>query len=233
MNPNFKCLCIYGIYLYYCKARRAQQFLGGIGLIHEYPAQNKVYYSISSNKELNKLITHFENYPLLTQKAADFLLFKEAVVLMNNKAHLTIEGLKKIINIKASVNLGLKDFLKSEFKEYTPVKRPVISTENIPDPNWVAGFVNGEGCFDVRIFKQSSNKIGYRVQLRFRLVQHERDKKLMECLIKYLGSGNLYNYPNKLAVVLTIFNFSDIVNIVIPFFEPNPLLGVKQLDYLD
>lgn len=139
MNPNFKCLCIYGIYLYYCKARRAQQFLGGIGLIHEYPAQNKVYYSISSNKELNKLITHFENYPLLTQKAADFLLFKEAVILMNNKAHLTIEGLKKIINIKASVNLGLSDFLKSEFKEYTPVKRPVISTENIPDPNWEAG----------------------------------------------------------------------------------------------
>lgn len=211
--------------LYYCKARRAQQFLGGIGLIHEYPAQNKVYYSISSNKELNKLITHFENYPLLTQKAADFLLFKEAVVLMNNKAHLTIEGLKKIINIKASVNLGLSDFLKSEFKEYTPVKRPVISTENIPDPNWVAGFVNGEGCFDVRIFKQSSNKIGYRVQLRFRLVQHERDQKLMECLIKYLGSGNLYNYPNKLAVVLTIFKFSDIVNIVIPFFEQNPVLN--------
>lgn len=55
--------------------RRAQQFLGGIGLIHEYPAQNKVYYSISSNKELNKLITHFENYPLLTQKAALRLFF--------------------------------------------------------------------------------------------------------------------------------------------------------------
>ena len=72
-----------------------QQFLGGIGYINKYPARNMVYYSISSNKELNKLITHFENYPLLTQKAADFLLFKEAVILMNNKAHLTIEGLKK------------------------------------------------------------------------------------------------------------------------------------------
>lgn len=56
-------------------------------------------------------------------------------------------------------------FLKSEFNELTPVERPVIFTGNIPDPNWIAGFVAGDGCFDVRI---STTKIGQRVQLRFR-----------------------------------------------------------------
>lgn len=55
----------------------------------------------------------------------------------------------------------------------------------------------------------------------------------MEYLIKYLGSGQIYNYLGKSAVVLTIFNFSDITNIIIPFFEKNPLLGVKLFDYLD
>ena len=41
----------------------------------------------------------------------------------------------------------------------------------------------------------------------------------MECLIKYLGSGKLYKYPGeKSAVVLTIIKFSDIINIIIPFF---------------
>jgi len=50
-----------------------------------------------------------EKYPLLTQKAADFLLFKKAVELVNNKAHLTVEGVKEIVNIKASMNLGLSD----------------------------------------------------------------------------------------------------------------------------
>ena len=47
---------------------------------------------------------------LLTQKGADFILFKEVVKLMNNKAHLSIQGLNQIINIKASMNLGLSDF---------------------------------------------------------------------------------------------------------------------------
>jgi hypothetical protein len=48
-----------------------------------------------------------------------------------------------------------------------------------------------------------------------------------------LGSGKIYKYPGKPAVVLTIFNFSDINNLIIPFFDKNPLLGVKLIDYLD
>jgi hypothetical protein len=54
---------------------------------------------------------------------------------MINKVHLSIEGIYQIINIKASINLGLSDFLKSEFNKFTPVDRPIINTENIPDPS--------------------------------------------------------------------------------------------------
>ena len=130
------------------------------------------------------------------------------------------------------MNLGLSDFLKSEFINFTLVERAVINTENIPEPNWIAGFVTGEGNFDVKISHQPTNKIGYRVQLRFRISQHERDIILMESLIKYLGSGKIYKYPGKPAIVLTVFNISDITNNIIPFFEKYPLLGVKLLDYL-
>jgi hypothetical protein len=82
---------------------------------------------------------------------------------------------------------------------------------------------------------KATNKIGLRsrVQLRLRITQHNRDIKLMECLIKYLGSGTIYKYPEKPAVSLTIVKFSDITNIIIPLFDKNPLLGVKLLDYLD
>jgi len=55
----------------------------------------------------------------------------------------------------------------------------------------------------------------------------------MECIIKYLGSGKIYKYPSTSAVSLTIVNFSDITYTIIPFFEKNPLFGVKLLDYLD
>lgn len=143
---------------------------------------------------------------------------------MNNKVHLSINGLQQIINLKASMNLDLSDFLKSEFNNIIPVIRQFINTKYIPDSNRIAGFVTGEGYFDIRITEQNSNKIKYRVQLRFRISQHERDRKLMECLINYFGSGKLYKYPGKPAVVLMIFNFTDITNIIIPSFLGNDIL---------
>jgi hypothetical protein len=55
----------------------------------------------------------------------------------------------------------------------------------------------------------------------------------MEQLRKYLEVGNIYKYPDKSAIVFTIFKFSDIINIIIPFFETNPILGIKLFDFLD
>jgi hypothetical protein len=37
---------------------------------------------------------------------------------MENKSHLTIEGINQIINIKAAMNLGLSELLKYEFKDF-------------------------------------------------------------------------------------------------------------------
>ena len=141
---------------------KVKDFFGGIGSIHINQPLKKVNYSVDSIQDLTKLIAHFENYPLLSQKRADFILFKEVIILMKNKYHLSNEGLNQIINIKASMNLGLSEFLKSEFLNFSPVERPIIKTESISDSNWIAGFVSGEGNFDVRITEQKSNKIGLR-----------------------------------------------------------------------
>lgn len=172
----------------------------------QYQTINRVNYSIDSAKELNKLFVYLERFPLLTQKAADFILFKQAVNIMNNKAHLTFEGLNQIVNIKASMNLGLSDKLKAEFKGYNPVERPVINNEKTPYPSWI-GFVSG------------TTKIGYRVLLRFRITQHKRDIKLMENIMLLLGSGSIYKYHKQSAINITIINYSDISNKIIPFFN--------------
>ncbi len=210
-----------------------QQYLGNIGSIHLAKNRDIVNYSIDSIEDLNKLIIHLEKYPLLTQKASDFLLFKQAVKLVNNKVHLTVEGLNQIINIKASMNLGLSDMLKLEFAGYTPVERPVINYDNvILDPYWISGFVSAEGNFDVRI-PSTKNKLGYRVELRFRITQHSRDQRLMDKIVEYFGSGKIYKYAGKSAISLTIVDFTDISNIIIPFFNTNPLIGIKLYDYLD
>ena len=209
-----------------------QQYLGGIGAIYLNGKREVANYSVCSINDLNKLIFHLDRYPLLTQKAADYLLFKQVVELMNNKVHLTVEGLNQIVNIKASMNLGLSYKLKSEFPEYWAVERSVINCDNvIIEPSWISGFISAEGNFDVRI-PQSNSKTGYRVQLRFRITQHTRDLKLMEKIVQYLGAGQIYKYT-KSAVHLNIVDFSIITNKIIPLIEENPLVGVRSQDYLD
>lgn len=161
------------------------------------------------------------------------MFFKQAVELFFEKCHFQPDGLYKIVNLKASINLGLSEILKSEFNDFTIYNRPVINTKYIPDPNWVSGFVSGDGSFDINIPKNPTAKLGHRVQLRFRITQHSRDIELMKTLITYLGSGSLYNYPNQKAVALTVVDLSDITKKIIPFFYKNPILGVKLLNFLD
>jgi len=52
---------------------------------------------------------------LLTQKRADFLLFKQVINLIVRKEHLTTKGLLDIVSIKASLNSGLSENLKIAF----------------------------------------------------------------------------------------------------------------------
>lgn len=213
-----------------------QEFFGGIGSVFSSDNLGSTvdpYFSVSSVKDLiNIIIPHFERYYLLTKKAEDFLLLKIIVELINNKAHLSIEGLHQIINIKASMNLGLSNIQNSEFNNIIPVSRPVIQCENIPDPHWITGFVNGEGTFDVKIYS-SKTLTGYAVQLRFRIPQHERDTKLIELLIKYFASGRIEKHSKFPAVTLVITKFSIIYEKIIPFFELYTLTGQKKLDFLD
>ncbi len=89
-----------------------QEFFLGIGSIGK--SGNMAYYSVSGIEDLtNIVLPHFKEYFLLTQKAADFLLFKQVVEIIKAKEHLSIEGLHKIINIKASMNSGLSESHKS------------------------------------------------------------------------------------------------------------------------
>jgi hypothetical protein len=91
---------------------------------------------VTSIKELKDIIIpHFDKYPLLTKKHADFLLFKQIIELMNSKYHLTKEVREKIISIKASMNKGLSKNLANDFPNIIPVPRPKVQTRDIPDFN--------------------------------------------------------------------------------------------------
>jgi hypothetical protein len=54
-------------------------------------------------------------------------------MLIQNKEHLTMEGLSKIVAIKASMNNGLPDELKAAFPNIIPAPRPLIESIEIKD----------------------------------------------------------------------------------------------------
>jgi LAGLIDADG endonuclease len=208
-----------------------QSYFSGIGHIVK-QGDGLFSYQVSSPKHISKIIIpHFEKYPLITKKKEDFILFKEVIDMVKNGEHLNPEGLQKIVNIRASINLGLSDTdkLKEAFPETVPVKRPRVKfSENI-HPHWIAGFASGDGCFTVHVRKSSASKLGFSVALSFQLDQHTRDKEFMSYLVKYFNCGYVSN--NGSCIKFTVSNLSDIISIMIPFFEKYPIQGVKALDF--
>jgi hypothetical protein len=102
------------------------------------------------------IIPHFEKYTLLTQKRADFELFKQIVSIKANNRRLSLENFQKILSLRANLNLGSSEKLQSAFPDILSVPRPVFTLQEIPDPLWLIGFIDGEGCFIINI---QNNKV--------------------------------------------------------------------------
>ncbi len=116
----------------------------GVGTI--YTDRDYVVYAVRSLKELTE-IPHFEKHPLLTQKRSDFELFKQIVLIKANNRKLSQEQFEKILAYRANLNTGSSEELKNAFPNVCPVPRPFFALQEIPSPQWLIGFIDGEGCF--------------------------------------------------------------------------------------
>ena len=202
----------------------------GVGKIYEHgPQSNQL--RVESLKELELVFKHFQKYPLITKKWADLklsLIIKE--IMMRNE-HLTEDGLRQIVAIKAAMNLGLSEKLKFAFPHVVPVKRPLVELPQTIDPYWLAGFTSAEGCFMIKIQANETYSLGFQVILKFQLTQDERDEQLMRILIEYLNCG--YMVKTRTWVEFRVTKLNDIIKIIIPFFQKHRILGVKALDFAD
>lgn len=106
---GYSVVCVFSISLH--KKDRAllesiKAFFNGVGNIY-IDRENSIRYCVSSIKDIAVIIDHFDKYPLITKKRADYELFKQAFYLVSNKKHLSQEGFRQIVAIKASMNTGL------------------------------------------------------------------------------------------------------------------------------
>lgn len=123
----------------------------GVGSITRHGSES-VQYRVSTITDLKVIISHFDKYPLLTNKAADFKLFKSSVELVEQGAHLTDSGLSQLLSLKATLNTGLSESLKAAWPNIVAVTRPCVDNTTISNLFWLAGFTDalpqrGKGCF--------------------------------------------------------------------------------------
>ena len=105
------------------------------------------------------------------------------------------------------------------------------------DPWWIVGFVDGEGCFSISVFKNATSKSGYQVFPEFVVTQGAKSLEALERLQEFFDCGKIYenrrtdNHRENLYRYC-VRSISDIQMKIIPFFLKNNLQTAKQQDFI-
>nr|AIT94635.1 putative LAGLIDADG homing endonuclease [Chlorosarcina brevispinosa]AIT94647.1 putative LAGLIDADG homing endonuclease [Chlorosarcina brevispinosa] len=98
------------------------------------------------------------------------------------------------------------------------------------EPQWIVGFVDGEGCFFVGFNKQSTMKIKIQVLPEFTVVQHQRDIAVLQNLKTYFQCGVVQrNHSDRYAY--RVRGHENLLKKIIPFFEKHKLKTKKRVDF--
>ncbi len=96
-------------------------------------------------------------------------------------------------------------------------------------PDWVVGFVDGEGCFFVGVQRNPTVKIGFQVIPEFRVVQHKRDLDVLHGLKSFFGFGRVcQNHDDRWEYRVRRL---EQLRTIADFFARHPLRTKKRVDH--
>jgi len=198
----------------------------GFGEVRLY--NNYSSFTVTRLKDIALLLNIFSLYPLQGSKWLNYRDFYKAFELYVNSDK-SPYILKEILKIKNGMNKLRSDFIIPKDKEI-----------NIT-PNWLLGFIEGEGCFSI-------NK-GNNYRLDFSMSQSYSNIELMQKIKIYLENlpntdGNYtgaigistvrYNNINHQSTIrIETTRIPFITNIFIPFLESLIWRSKKQFDFQD
>ena len=101
---------------------------------------------------------------------------------------------------------------------------------------WIVGFVDGEGCFSVGVFRNRILKNGWQVFPEFVVTQGKKSLSALEELQRFFGCGKIFintRYDNHREPLYRycVRSVKDIREKIIPFFKKYPLRTAKQNDF--
>ena len=240
---------------------KIQSFFG-VGAIYHRPDRKKSVYRVTNvNYIKNIIIPHFTEYPLISQKAIDFWLWSKVVEIILNKDHLTKEGFLKVLSYYASINKGVSKKVWNYYPDILPADKPIINLPEKLNPQWVSGFVGGDGGFSIYVRSVNdyalnpstqgqdpgSGPRGEKVYCRFHIAQHSKDLELMQMFVQFFGCGKVEVRSNirtplsprrspwarpKGRCDFIIQDTSFLLEKVVGHFDLYPLFNLKHEDYL-
>ena len=131
---------------------------------------NTVTFTVNKKEDISKLRDIFDNFKLNTAKYLDFLSFKKAFNIYNDRDGSVKEIYHEILKIKSNMNTGRSNLINPKI--------------NISKYSWI-GFVEGEGSFSL-----SRNSM----EVIFSIMLTERELPvLLEMKEYFLGEENIFN----------------------------------------
>lgn len=100
-------------------------------------------------------------------------------------------------------------------------------------PDYVCGFVDGEGCFTIVISKHKQKKLGLDARLHFEIELRDDDEEILRSIQETLDCGRIYHlnyqkYGWHPHVELKVSSIKDLQHKLIPFFRKYHLRGKKR-----
>ncbi len=104
--------------------------------------------------------------------------------------------------------------------------------------DYIAGFVDGEGCFALKFRKDRKQNLGNK-KLReyfywgveFAIVLRSDDIQILELIKDELGCGSITHANNGAQVRYSIQNTKDLAEKIVPFFKQHELRAKKAADF--
>ena len=101
---------------------------------------------------------------------------------------------------------------------------------------WVVGFVDGEGCFSVSVFRNRTCALGWQCQPEFAVVQGARSVQVLHLVQQYFACGSVGRngrHDNHTSDMYRyrVSRLADLAEHVVPFFEAHPLRTAKADDF--
>lgn len=204
----------------------------GMGKIYSY--KDKQIFVVTKIDEINKLISIFNKFTLNSSKYLDFLDFKLAFTLYQNREKLTDALISKILELKNNMNTKRINFNMSE--------NHVVITKS-----WLLGFIEGDGSFSLEratfepVFSIKLSEIQLPLLLKIKEYL-ENNLGLDSYSMHKLKSTSIISIRSEKArdtgkslplAVLMIKNVHVLNNYLIPFLNKEEFMTKKGRDFLD